>query len=142
MDFRQFFENYEEDIKQTLSKLPKGHQDLIKGYKFKFQPGNTLKGDNGHIGVTDEEKKTITICAPWFYPREFTLCHELAHKVWATLSEKQKKKWADIIKKTKMEKKDRQNDEELFCHAYGATYVKHPPTTFAHETWINFIKSL
>jgi hypothetical protein len=142
MEFKQFIESQESDIEATLAKIPKKHKTLVKGYKFKFQDGNTLKGDGGHVGVTDEDKKTITICAPWRYAREMTLCHEIAHQVWVTLSREQKEKWTDIVKNTKMKKQDRQNAEELFCHGYAATYVRHPPVTYYHKKWINFIVEL
>ena len=142
MEFRQFIENYEQDIKETLSKLPKKHQNLVRGYKFKFQPGNTLKGDNDHIGVTDEEKKAITIAAPWNYGREFTFLHEVGHKIWEGLSPEQQNKWTDIVKKTKMKKQDRQNAEELFSMSYANHYAKHKHVMFTYPEWEKFIKSI
>jgi len=142
MEFRQFVENYENDIKETLAKLPKKYQKLVHGYKFKFQPGNTLKGDKNHIGITDEDKKTITIAAPWNYGREFTFLHELGHRVWATLSNEQKEKWITIVKKTKMKKDDRQNPEELYSMAFANQYAKHKHVMFTHPEWEKFIRSL
>ena len=140
MEFRQFVENYEKDIKETLAKLPKKYQKLIHGYKFKFQSGNALKGDAEHIGITDEDKKKITISAPWHYGREFTFLHELGHKVWAILPNQEK--WAAIVKKTKMKREDRQNPEELFCHALANHYAKHKHVMFTHPEWEKFIQSL
>jgi hypothetical protein len=142
MEFKQFVESQESDIEATLAKIPKKHKALVKGYKFKFQDGNTLKGDDGHVGITDEDNKTITICAPWVYARQFTTLHEIAHLLWKQMTPKLKKEWELLIKQTKMKKQDRQNAEELFCMAYGATYTKHPPLTYCHKKWIKFIKKL
>ncbi|MCK9458316.1 MAG: hypothetical protein M0R80_01580 [Proteobacteria bacterium] len=142
MEFRQFVENYEKDIKETLGKLPKKYQKLIHGYKFKFQSGNTLSGDNDHIGVMDEKKKTITIAAPWNYGREFTFLHELGHRLWETLPSELKNEWAKMVKQTKMTHKDRQNPEELFCHGFANQYAKHKHVMFTHPEWEKFIKKL
>jgi hypothetical protein len=142
MEFKQFIESQESDIEATLAKIPKKHKALVKGYKFKFQDGNTLKGDDGHVGVTDKDKKTITICAPYFYGRENVILHEIAHQIWEKLSEKQHKKWAKIAKSTNMKKQDRQNPEELFCMAYSNEYAKHKHVVFDYPEWSKFIKSL
>lgn len=142
MEFKQFIESQESDIEATLAKIPKKHKALVKGYKFKFQDGNTLKGDSGHVGVTDEDKKIITICAPWNYGREYTLLHELGHKIWEILSKKQKEKWTTIVKKTKMKKQDRQNPEELWCMAYANSYAKHQHVVFTYPEWDKFIRNI
>jgi hypothetical protein len=146
MEFRQFLENrdeYQKDISKMLSKIPKSHQDLVKDYQFIFQPHNVLKRDEDHIGEVDEENKKITVCAPWNYSRNLTTLHEIAHLVWKYLvSENKKKEWNKIAKNTKMEKKDRQIPEELFCMAYGATYSNRPPEVYLHKQWQDFIKKI
>lgn len=134
--------NYEEEIKKTLNQLPKSHAALIKGFKYEFQGGNTLKGDNGHVGLIDTKRKKIIIAAPWNYPRQFTLLHELAHLLYKKLPPEIKKKWAKIAKNTKIKKGNKQGIEESFCMAYGATYCKHPPLTHHHKEWIEFIKNI
>lgn len=143
MEFRTFLaESENSDFQQTLKRLPKSHQKLVKGYSLHFQSGNGLKNDTQHIGVVDPNKKTITIAAPWRYGREMSVLHEVGHLVWQTLSHSQKEQWKRIVKKTKIEKEFRQKEEELFCMGYGATYSTHPPTTYHHDEWIKFIKKL
>jgi len=146
MEFRKFVENYKKDVKETLAKLPKKHQSLIKGYKFKSQPGNTLKGDDEHVGITDDEKKTITVCGGWFYSREMINLHEIAHKLWKNLSNEQKDKWEKIVKNTKkyMPKNSalNQNTEEIFCMTYATEYAKHPPVTYQNKARQDFIKNI
>ena len=145
MNFKSYFNESEEsqDIKHALSMLPTSHQKLVAGYQIKFQPGNTLKNDNESIGEVDEKNKTITICGPWHYSRQTTFLHEVAHRVWEKLvSNEQKKAWKKLYKETQMEKKDRQNAEEIFCMSYSATYSKHPPVTYYKPAWVKFIKSL
>jgi len=138
----------EKNVQALIKKLPKEHQKLLDGYKFKYQSGNTLKGDNGHIGVIFKNK--ITVAAPWNYGREFTTLHECAHLIFEKLMTTQlKKDWADLIKKTiskqikdnpKNKSALKQNDEELFCMAYAATYAKHSSKTYLNVEWQEFIK--
>lgn len=147
--FKIFLENEEkENVKAMISKLPKGHQKLLNGYKFKYTPGNTLKGDNEHIGYIHKDK--IVVAAPWNYSREFTTLHECAHLFFEKLMTTQlKKEWSSLVKKTISEqiKKNpktknalKQNDEELFCMIYAATYAKHAPKTYINKEWQDFIK--
>jgi hypothetical protein len=145
--FKQYLidseKSYQTEIKQTLKKLPKRHAALLKGYKFKFQGTNTLKGDNDHVGIINQEKETVTIASPWNYGREYTLLHEIGHFVYQTLlSGEAKKKWARIVKNTKMKKEDRQVPEELFCMAYANHYAKHKHVMFSHPSWEKFIAKL
>ena len=141
MQFKQFLESEEKkNIKTTLSKLPKAHKALVKGYKYAFQGGNTMKGDDEHIGEVDPNTKKIVVAAPWNYGREFTILHEIGHMVYETLTPKQKKMWAKIVKNTK--DKQKQIPEELFCMAYANTYAKHQVEIHNHEEWGKFIKSL
>lgn len=144
MTFKQFLteseDSYKSEIKKTINKLPAKHAALIKGFKFKFKGGNTLPNDNEHVGCIDTKTKTVTIASPWNYGREHTLLHELAHLVWATLDESLHKKWTAIVKKTK-DKQD-QPPEELFCHAYAATYANNKVSIHDHPLWEKFIKSL
>lgn len=138
----------EKNVQALIKKLPKGHQKLLKGYKFKYQGGNTLKGDDGHIGVIFKDK--ITVAAPWNYGREFTTLHECAHLIFEKLMTTQlKKSWSSLVKKTiseqiknnpKTKSALKQNDEELFCMAYATTYTKHAPKTYFNTEWQEFIK--
>ena len=34
----------------------------------------------------------------------------------------------------------KQNDEEILCMVYAATYAKHPPVTYLNPAWQNFVK--
>lgn len=151
--FRTFLESEEEEnVKATISKLPKSHQKLLDGYKFKYTPGNTLKGDNDHIGYIHNDK--IVVAAPWNYSREMVTLHEIAHLVYEKLMNKKlKKEWSELVAKTnKQQKTDqhprnraglKQDDEEIFAMAYAATYAKHPPKTYLNKEWQNFmIKSI
>jgi len=144
MNFKEFIiESYVSDIKKTLAKLPKKHAIIFRGYKYKFEGGNELKGDSKHIGFIDEEKKTVTIAAPYNYGREFTFLHEVGHAVWKYLvDDKKQEQWAKIVKKTNLKKEDKQPVEELFCMAYGATYAKRPPADYAYDEWIKFVKNI
>ncbi len=141
MDFSQFLleaEEEEKNIQAMLKKLPKKHAALMKGFKFKYVPGNTLKGDDEHIGLI--QGKTVTVAGPWNYGREFTTLHEIGHMVFEKLmTPKLKKAWAEVAKKNPKQNQD--HDEENFCMAYAATYTKHPPTTHYHSSWIQFIKN-
>jgi hypothetical protein len=141
--FKNFLEATEEkkNIEQMLAKLPDRHRALIKGYRFVFQPGNTLKGDDEHVGVIDQDRKTITIAAPWNYGREFTIIHEIAHMVWEIfLDRKMKLMWKQIVDNTKH--KQNQNAEELFCMAYANHYAKHQIEIHNHPMWDAFIKKI
>lgn len=146
IDFKQFIAEVEAnaeqgDVKKTLSKLPKAHYALVKDYKIVFQKGNALQGDHGNIGEIDEEKKKITIAAPWHYGREYTLLHEVGHLVWKYLVDKNKKKeWMQIVKNT--ESKQNQGGEELYCMAYADFYAKHKVVVHNHPEWEKFIKGL
>lgn len=151
MNFKLFLESeeqkeYSKDLKQTMKKLPKDHCVLIKGYKIKFEPTNTLKNDSEHIGFIDEEKKIIRIAAPWNYGRNFTLLHEIGHAVWnKKLDEKKKKEWNVLFKKEKNKIKHKslnQNAEEIFAMCYANFYSKHKILTYNNSKWMKFIDSL
>lgn len=156
MKFKQFIKQYEnkvymqthvddiseeeKDIKRTLSKIPKGHAKLVQGYKWKFEPGNTLNGDDEHIGYIDDSEKEIAVAAPWNYGREFTILHEIGHRVWDRLSPYLKREWEQIVKNTK--RKQNQSPEELFCMAYANHYAKNKIVIHDHNTWHKFIERL
>jgi hypothetical protein len=142
MNFKSFLiESYMSDVRKTLGKLPKKHSALLKGYKFKFEDGNELKGDGEHIGFIDEDKKLVTIASPWNYGREFTLLHEIGHAVWKYfVNDKLRKKWTSIVEKTKH--KQSQGAEELFSMAYASAYVKNKIEIHCHPEWESFIKNL
>src|SRR5581483_5670351 len=102
--FRRFFEvsELQKNLRDTMNKVPASHRKLIRGYSFHWQAGNTLKGDDEHVGIIDPKKKSVTIAAPWNYGREFTLLHELGHLVWAFfVNKKLRDEWAGIVKQTK-----------------------------------------
>lgn len=147
--FRTFIESEEKDnVKEILSKLPKKHQDLLKGFKFKFTAGNTLPGDDGHVGMIHGMK--ITVAAPWRYGREFVFLHEASHLIFEKLMTTElKKEWSDLLKKTKKiqsktlsknaKESLNQNDEEIFAMSFATTYATHPPITYKNKEWQDFI---
>jgi len=150
MNFRTFLENEEKrNVEKLLSKLPKGHRKLLQGYKFRFTPGNTLNGDHQHIGYIHKDK--IVVAAPWNYSRSFTTLHEIAHLVWEYLiTPSLKKEWSELVKNTKKaqmnkfsrpEQKNalKQNDEEIFCMSYAATYSNHAPVIWHNQDWLKFM---
>jgi hypothetical protein len=65
---------------------------------------------------------------------------------------KTKEQWELLVKKTKESQKNKlkkvsrnslnQSAEELFCMTYGTVYSKHPPKTFDHPEWVEFIKKI
>jgi hypothetical protein len=133
----------DQEVRDTIRKLPKAHQALVKGYKFKFQGGCTLKGEKDAIGMihlNNDEKKEIHVAAPWNYSRCFTMLHEIGHLVWENkMTPKLKITWKSIVKKTK--KKLNQSAEELFCMAYACHYTGDRCTKIHdHKTWHEFIK--
>ena len=141
--FKEFIEASEEedkDIINTLSRIPASHANLVKGYTFKFQGGNTLDGDEDHVGYVQEDPKEIVIAAPWRYGREFTFLHEIGHRVYERLNDEIKKRWAMIVAHTR--NKQEQDPEELFSHAYAAAYSKNPPAVHYHKAWLCFIRNL
>jgi hypothetical protein len=144
--FRQFYEQtkeQEENIKLTLRKLPPAHQVLVAPYKIKWHGDNTLQGDDGHIGIVNPTKNTMTIAAPWNYGREYTFLHEVAHKVWEAIvapNPQLVKLWSQIVKKNK--NRMRQNDEELFAMAYANYYAKNKIVVHTHPEWEKFIANL
>lgn len=153
MNFRNFLESEEEkNVHKLLSRLPKGHRALLDGYKFRYTPGNTLNGDNEHIGYIHKDK--IVVAAPWNYSRSFTTLHEIAHLVYEYLMTPElKKEWSELVKKTKhkqMAKFDSkeqkkaldQNDEEIFSMAYAANYSFHAPVIWHNEEWSKFMHKI
>ena len=150
--FKQFFESEEKDnVESIISKLPLSHQKLLKGFNIKFTGGNTLKGDKQHIGYIHKDK--IVVAAPWHYSRSMTFLHEVAHLVYEKLVSKDlRKKWSDLIAKTKEDQKKKvpkesqnaldQDDEEIFAMSYACYYSKHKNLTYHNAQWMNFIKNL
>lgn len=132
------------DVAKTIAKLPPQYQELVRGYKFLFEPRNTLEGDDGHVGViSNHPKKIIKVAAPWRYSREFTVLHEVAHLVYETFirGTPLEKQWEKLALSVKNRKKD-EPAEELFCHGFAATYCDHPPVIHYHDEWVKFIKNL
>lgn len=148
MEFRQFVaegSEGEKDVSRTLKKIPAEHADLVKDYKFVFQPTNCLKGDNKHIGLIDEKNKTITIASPWNYGREYTLLHEVGHAVWKYILDDDKRaEWKKLLAPIRRKnKKDLgQNDEEIFCMAYAQAYAKNKLEKYDHEELVDFVRGL
>lgn len=154
LSFREFVnqtetDEEERDIQKTLSKLPHQQAALVNGFKWKFHAGNTLDGDDQHVGYMDDGEKEIAVAAPWRYSREFTTLHEVGHKVWERLPENLRQHWAQLAEKVKRQpgfsfgkEAMNQQPEELFCMAYAAAYSEHPPVTFYHPEWVKFIKNL
>ena len=143
MRFREFLENTTEevdDIQRLLRKIPRGHARMVHGYKWKFQPGNTLKGDDEHIGYVDNNKKEIVIAGPWNYGREFTVLHEIGHQVYEKLSTELRQQWQQIVSQTKH--KQNQNAQELFCMAYANHFAKNKIVIHNHPEWESFVKNL
>lgn len=131
----------DDDSRASIKKLPKGHQSLVRGYDIVFEPRNTLKGDDGHVGmVIDRPKKIIRVAAPWNYGREFAMIHEIAHLVYAAyMTDDLRRRWKKLAMSTKGRKKD-ENAEELFCHAYANYFVTRPVVIHDHPEWKKFIK--
>jgi hypothetical protein len=139
--FEQEQTEEEKDIQRTISKLPPSHRRLIKGYTFKFHSGNTLDGDDEHIGYMDAKPKVIAVASPWNYGREFTILHEIGHRVWDHLvNDDQKKLWIKIVKNTK--NKQKQSADELFCMAYANHYAKNKIVIHDHPEWNQFIDGI
>lgn len=146
--FKEFMQNApsndmgeeKRDVQKTLSKLPPSHYDLVKGFKWKFQGGNTLHGDEEHVGYMDDQEKEIAVAAPWNYGREFTVLHEVAHQVWELIPDQLKQQWEQIVANTK--EKQSQSPEELFCMAYANHYAKNKIVIHDHPEWHQFIKNL
>jgi hypothetical protein len=150
-NFKTFLENEEkENVKDMISRLPKKHQKLLDGYKIKFTPGNTLHGDDEHIGYIHKNK--IVVAAPWNYGRCFTFLHEVAHLFYEKLmTPNLKKEWSKLVKSTVENQKNKlpekchsalnQGAEEIFCMVYASTYSKHPPVTYLNKDWQHFIQN-
>ncbi|MEI6422376.1 MAG: hypothetical protein WCP55_09170 [Lentisphaerota bacterium] len=144
MDFKNFiFENEKnmKDTRSTLSNIPKKHSALIKGYKFIFQPDNTLKKYKNHVGIIDDDKKTITIAAPYNYGREFVLLHELGHIVWKKfVSSDLQKKWHKIAKPYLEKLND--TSEEIFCMIYANNHCKNKISKFEIPELNQFVNKI
>jgi hypothetical protein len=142
-EFKQYMKN-NDDIEESLKKIPKAHRALVHGFKINLEPTNTLHGDDGHVGVimTDPHKE-IRVASPWNYPREFAFLHEVGHLVYEKYvrGKDLEKEWSKIVKLNHGRKKE-EPDEENFSHAYAAYYCKHPPVTHHNEEWRKFIKNL
>lgn len=141
--FKQFVTE-DEDVSKTLAKLPAHHRELLKGYKFLFEPHNTLQGDDGHVGmIVNQPKKIIRIAAPWNYGREFTVLHEIAHIIYEMFvrGTELEQAWAKLALSEPNRKKD-EPPEELWCHCYASMFVKYPPMIHHHAEWVEFIKKI
>jgi hypothetical protein len=135
-NFKQYMKD-NSDIEKSLAKLPEAHRKLVDGFHIKLEPGNTLRGDNGHVGVImTNPKRQIKVASPWNYPREFALLHEVGHLVFEkwVRGTKLEKEWKKICKLNPNRKKD-ESDEENWCHSYSNHFVKHKVITHTHPEW-------
>src|SRR6185436_6542260 len=98
LGFKNFVElthEQEDDVEETLQRIPKHHRTLVKNYKIKFHHDNVLKGDKEHVGIINPNNKTVTVAAPWNHSRSYTFLHEIAHKVWEKyVSPQLRKEWS------------------------------------------------
>jgi hypothetical protein len=135
------------DIEKTLSRLPSSHRQLVQNYRWKFHPGNTLNGDDEHVGYIDDNDKEIAVAGPWNYGREFTILHEVGHKVWERLvPPEMKHRWHQIASKmTPAQKEDeslKQEPEEIFCMCYAQKYAQNKMEKFNNPLWQKFMEDL
>lgn len=141
MDTFENFIHEDKAVKETIARLPKSHRALVKGYDIRFEPGNTLKDDPGHVGrvYIGGKDKTITISSPWNYGREFTLLHEIGHFVYNALviNTKWENVWNKIYKSEPGPKKE--GSEEAFCHNYANFHAKTKVSKFDLKPWIKFM---
>jgi hypothetical protein len=147
--FRQFYEaKVDDETEKSLTNLPKKHRELVKDYRFRFENGVNLKGYPDSIGLIhlgNPDKKIIQIAAPWRHSREFATLHEVAHKVYEKLmTDKLRKKWSNLVKKTELHKDaaKEKNDEELFAHHYAQYYCNNKVVRYDHPELLDFIKNL
>ena len=128
------------DIEEALAKLPKAVRKLVAGFHIKLEPGNTLHGDDGHVGVImTHPKKQIKVAAPWNYGRAFALYHEVGHLVFAAhvKGTKWEEEWKSVCKKNPNRKKD-EPDEENWCHSFSNHFIKHKVLTHTHPAWEDY----
>lgn len=152
MRFKEFIQSgnmgeEKKDISHMLTKLPPAHRDLVKGWQWKFHAGNTLNGDDEHVGYMDDAGKEIAVAAPWNYGREFTILHEIGHKVWENLVSPQlKQEWLQVVQhKTPKQMHDKtlmQEPEELFCMSYAQHFASNKIEKFDNPLWQRFIKKV
>ena len=155
MNFKEYFQkndNMKEekgDIQKTLSRLPVNHAVLLKNFKWTFHGGNTLNGDDNHVGYVDDRNKEVAVAAPWNYGREFTILHEVGHKVWEKFVQPNEDLvllWNKIVKiMTPEQKKDKslqQEPEEIFCMVYAQKYAKNKMEKFNNPLWEKFVNNL
>ena len=151
MKFRQFLETSymdeeKQDVQKTLAKLPPSHAALVNGFQWKFHAGNTLDGDTQHVGYMDSGNREIAVAAPYNYGREFTILHEIAHRVWEHMNSNLKRHWnqlaQDMTDHQKQDKSVNQEPEEKFCMAYAQHYAKNKLVKFANPKWDQFIAQL
>ena len=147
--FRQFYESkVDNEVEESLKKLPAGHRALIKDYKFKFENGVNLKGYPDSIGVIhlgNTNKKLIKVAAPWRHSREFAMLHEVAHRIYEKImTKKLRKEWSKLLKTVKLHKDaaKEKNEEELFCHHYSQYYCVNKVIRYDHDKLDDFIKKL
>lgn len=143
LEFKQFLfeqtKEQEDNIKETLRKLPKAYQKLIGHFKIKWGCDNVLNGDDGHIGIINPKNNTITIAAPWNYGREFTFLHEIGHKIWEAFMTKEfLAEWEKVLKMNKNRMK--QNAEELWCMNFANHFAKNKVVVHSHPAWENYMK--
>ncbi len=155
MRFREFVQQKDnmqgamQDVKETLAKLPPSHAALVHGFQWKFHAGNTLNGDEEHVGYMDDNSREIAVAAPWNYGREFTILHEVAHKVWEKFvmpNQQLVQQWYKLAQhmtpEQQHDKSLQQEPEELFCMSYAQKYTKNKIEKFNNPLWEKFIGNL
>lgn len=148
MTFKEFLQDDEaseeqEDIAKLLAKIPPKHAALVRNFHWRFTAGNTIDNDQQHVGYMDDNDKEIAIAAPWNYGREFTVLHEIGHKVWENFVQPYPqliRLWTQIVGKTK--NRQDQPPEELFSMAYANHFVKNKIVIHTHPEWEAFVSKV
>lgn len=139
------FVREDDAVDATLKKLPAQFRALVDGCDFRFEPSNTLAGDDGHVGEIDPsgKRKVVRVAGPWNYGREFVLLHEVGHRVWAKFVKGTplEKEWSSLVDKNPKRNKE-EGVEEQFCHAFACYFAKTKLVVLHHPTWMNFIKKI
>ncbi len=138
------FESYireDKAVRETINKFPERYRSFLDDYDIRFEPGNTLRDDPGHVGrvFIGGNNNTITIASPWNYGREFTLLHEIAHLIYDRFvkNTEWERKWKKVYKLEPGPK--REGAEESFCHALAQYYVTTKVSKFDLKPWKKFM---
>ena len=141
--FRIYLEGREEDVnlQDTLRRLPAAHRAMALRYRYRLQPGNTLRGDDDNVGELDPRNKVVTVAGPWRYGREFTVLHEIGHLVWERLRPEQKKHW-QALAAPHLKKLGQNSAEEAFAMLYAQAYAANKLVRYDVRDLVAFVKRL